>query len=332
MKALVYTNTLELQYRDEPDPVVADGEALIEIEAVGICGSDMHAYHGHDARRVPPLILGHEAVGRVQSGSQQGKRVVLNPLITCGSCDQCLGGRSNLCKQRELIGMRRAGAFAQYISIPEQNLLDMPQDMDSVVASLTEPAATSLHAVYLAEKVLARPISECRAVIIGGGSIGVFAALMLQHKGCKAIYLGDTNSLRRKTAASLGSTEVYDPLGDDLPEAASFDLVIDAVGSGRTRATASRLVCAGGVISHVGLLDNEPGLDARRITLEEITFLGNYTYSVLDLRAAIDLLYRGSLGSLDWVENRSLMEGAEAFREIHLGEAASPKIVLNPWK
>ena len=156
MKALVYTDTLELQYRDEPDPEAAPGEVLVQIEAVGICGSDMHAYHGHDARRVPPLILGHEAVGVVQTGRQKGRRVVLNPLITCGECNYCQSGRSNLCASRELIGMRRPGAFADYISIPERNLLDMPQDMDPVIASLTEPAATSLHAIYLAERIMPR--------------------------------------------------------------------------------------------------------------------------------------------------------------------------------
>ena len=330
MKALVYTDTLELQYRDEPEPVLANEESLIEIEAVGICGSDMHAYHGLDARRVPPLILGHEAVGVVQNGQRKGLRVVLNPLITCGTCNHCLGGRSNLCAQRELIGMRRAGAFAQYISIPERNLLDMPQDMDPIVASLAEPAATSLHAIYLAEKILHRPLSECRVLVIGGGSIGVFAALMLKHKGCQTIYLGDTNALRRETAEKLKCATIYDPVSGDQPEAASFDLVIDAVGSGRTRAASCQLVAAGGIISHVGLQDNEAGLDTRRITLEEITFLGNYTYSVLDLRAAINLLYQGALGSLDWVETRHLSEGGAAFREIHEGKAASPKIVLRP--
>jgi threonine dehydrogenase-like Zn-dependent dehydrogenase len=330
MKALVYTNTLEVQYRDEPDPLPEADEALVKIEAVGICGSDMHAYHGHDARRVPPLILGHEAVGVVQNGSFKGRRVVLNPLITCGHCDHCLGGRSNLCSERELIGMRRAGAFAQYINIPERNLLDIPQDMEPVIASLTEPAATSLHAIYLAEKISHRPTSECRVLILGGGSIGVFAALMLKHKGCRSISLGDTNSLRRETAEKLDCCQVYNPLGDDLPDDNSFDLVIDAVGSGNTRAASSRLVKAGGIISHVGLQDNEAGLDTRRITLEEITFLGNYTYSVVDLRAAIDLLHSGSLGSLDWVDTRPLAAGSEAFRDIHEGHAASPKIVLQP--
>jgi len=330
MKALVYTNTLELQYREEPKPRPGSGEALVQIEAVGICGSDMHAYHGHDARRVPPLILGHEAVGVVQNGQQKGKRVVLNPLITCGQCNHCQGGRSNLCAERELIGMRRAGAFAEYINIPERNLLDIPQDMDSTLASLTEPAATSLHAVYLAEKILHRPLSECRALVLGGGSIGVFAALMLKHKGCQAIYLGDTNVLRRETADKLGCAIVYDPLGSNLPDAGSFDLVIDAVGSGRTRAASCEMVASGGVISHVGLQDNEPGLDTRRLTLDEITFLGNYTYSVVDLKAAIDLLYSGALGSLNWVDTRPLSDGAAAFSEIHEGKAGSPKIVLRP--
>jgi threonine dehydrogenase-like Zn-dependent dehydrogenase len=203
MKALVYTDTLEVQYRDEPEPVPGPGEALVAIEAVGICGSDMHAYHGHDERRIPPLILGHEAVGVVQNGALKGRRVVLNPLMTCGVCNHCQGGRSNLCAKRELIGMRLAGAFAQYITIPERNLLDMPQDMDPVIASLAEPAATSLHAIYLADKVLHRPLSECRALVLGGGSIGAFAALMLKDKGCHDICLGDTNPLRRHTAERL---------------------------------------------------------------------------------------------------------------------------------
>ena len=262
MKALVYTDILEVQYREEPVPQPGPDEALIQIEAVGICGSDMHAYHGHDERRVPPLILGHEAVGVVQNGSRQGERVVLNPLMSCGLCEHCLRrARSNLCASRELIGMRKPGAFAQYVTISERNLLTMPAAMDSVQASLTEPVATALHALYLIEKILHRPVSESRALVLGGGSIGVFAALLLKHKGCQNIYLGDTNPLRRQTAEQLGCAEVYDPLGTAQPAAEHFEIVIDAVGSGRTRAAASKFGSRqGGIISHVGLQDNEPGL------------------------------------------------------------------------
>jgi len=330
MKALVYTDTLEVQYRDEPDPIPGVGEALVKIEAVGICGSDMHAYHGHDARRIPPLILGHEAAGQVLTGNRQNERVVLNPLMSCGACDHCQGGRSNLCSERELIGMRVPGAFAQYIAIREANLLDMPEDMSVVAASLTEPTATALHTLVLAGKALHRPLSECRAVVLGGGSIGVLAALLLHHKGARDIYLGDTNPLRRRTAEQLGCCKVYDPLGGRQPPTGAFDLVIDAVGSGRTRAASCELVRAGGVISHVGLQDNEPGLDTRTLTLSEIAFIGNYTYTPVDLRASIWALHSGALGPLDWVEKRPLAEGAAAFCDIHEGRSGAPKVVLVP--
>ena len=105
MKALVYTDTLEVQYRDEPDPVPGLGEALVKIEAVGICGSDMHAYLGHDDRRPAPLILGHEAAGTVLEGPMKGKRVTVNPLVSCGTCEACQEMRSNLCPDRQIISM-----------------------------------------------------------------------------------------------------------------------------------------------------------------------------------------------------------------------------------
>ena len=119
MKALVYVGTQEIVYRDEPTPEAPKpGELLLKIDACGLCGSDMHAYHGLDARRVPPLILGHEATGVIQNGPRTGERVIVNPLITCGSCFDCISGRGNLCVSRELVGMRLAGAFAEQIVVP----------------------------------------------------------------------------------------------------------------------------------------------------------------------------------------------------------------------
>lgn len=330
MKALVYTGTQEVQYREEPSPVQPlDGEALLHIDACGLCGSDMHAYHGLDARRVPPLILGHEATGVVQNGERAGERVIVNPLISCGCCFDCLNGRTNLCAERELIGMRLAGAFAEQIVVPEKNLLAMPADMDVAHASLTEPTAVSLHCVALVERVLARPISEARTLVIGAGAIGVLAALVLQSKGCSEVYIGDTNALRRATAEKYNFGHVYDPLSAE-PEAGSFDVVIDAVGSGRTRASSSQLVKPGGVICHAGLQDDADGLDTRRLTLQEVTFIGAYTYSVADLMASIDAIYSGKLGSLEWLEKRPLSDGGSAFADVHNGVTGAPKIVLYP--
>lgn len=330
MKALVYTANLEVQFRDEPDPSPGAGDVLVKVEASGICGSDMHAYHGHDERRIPPLILGHEAAGTVQSGEFAGSRMAINPLVTCGRCHDCLSGRPNLCPQREIIGMRVPGAFAEYVSVAESNLVSMPTDLDVVHASLMEPAAVSLHSIVLAENCLHRPVSEANTLVIGGGAIGLLAALFLAQKGCKNIMLAETAPARRKTIAQTGCCEVFDPLGQTLPTESSFDLVVDAVGTGATRKSSCHYARQGGVISHIGLQDNEPGLDTRKLTLQEITFIGNYTYTPIDLRAALDAIATGGIGSLDWVETRPLSDGDSAFRDIHQNNTEAPKIVLLP--
>ena len=327
MKALVYTANREMTYRDEPAPRPQNDDALVQIEAVGICGSDMHAYLGHDSRRVPPLILGHEAVGCVLEGSQPGQRVVLNPLITCGKCADCLDGRQNLCAQRDLIGMYRPGAFAEQIAIPETNLIPVPEGMNPEHAALTEPGATALHAVGLAEKTLARPISETRALVIGGGSVGLLNALILKDKGALEVQLAETNPLRRETAQNALAGGVFDPV--KTPSAGDwFDVVFDAVGNQHSRAAAVQAVRPGGVVVHIGLGDDQGGLDVRRMTLQEITFIGCYTYTPTDLRVTLHKLHSGALGALKWLEPRPLADGAVAFSQLLAGECAAAKVVL----
>lgn len=330
MKALVYTGTQSLDFRDEPEPQLSPGDSLVKIEASGICGSDMHAWHGHDARRVPPMILGHELAGTVISGSREGERVAINPLISCGVCRDCRAAAPNLCAHRDLVGLGRAGGYAQYVAVPTTNLFSIPDSLTAIHASLMEPTAVSLHAVHLAERVLSRPISECRTLVIGGGAIGALAALILQGKGVREIAVAETSSFRRESLQKMCDATIYDPLSDNVPPDNHFELVIDAVGSGATRAASSRLVRTGGIISHIGLQDNNEGLDTRRITLQEITFIGNYTYNQTDLQASLDLLADGGLGDLAWVETRPLGDGANAFEDIHHARTPSPKIVLLP--
>ncbi|TNF88460.1 MAG: alcohol dehydrogenase catalytic domain-containing protein [Gammaproteobacteria bacterium] len=327
MKALVYTANEEMTYRDEPDPDPQPGDALIAIESVGICGSDMHAYLGHDERRVPPLILGHEAVGTVLEGSKAGRRVVLNPLITCGVCNECLGGRQNLCAERDLIGMYRAGAFAEKIAIPERNLIPVPDGMPSAHAALTEPGATGLHAILLAERVLSRPLSESRALVLGAGSVGLLTALLLRDKGVDEVVVAETNPLRRELVSQHCDFELLDPL-QQQPQEMGFDCVFDAVGGEATRAQAIVSTRSGGVIVHIGLMDNRGSMDVRAMTLREITFIGTYTYTPVDLRATLAKLNSGALGGLGWLEQRPLEAGAEAFAELLQGRCAAPKVVL----
>jgi alcohol dehydrogenase len=330
MKALVYTAPNEVTYRDEPSPAPAAGEVLIRVERVGICGSDMHAYHGRDPRRVPPLILGHEIVGDIVEGPGRGRRVTVNPLITCGTCAYCREGRDNLCANRTMIGMTRAGGFAEWVTTAAASVIDVPADMPARMAALTEPAATALHAITLARRALARPLAQTRVLVLGGGAIGLLAALLLESEGVRALALAETNALRRAAAARACGATVFDPGAANGVADASVGLVIDAVGARATRAAALAAVEPGGVVMHVGLADWASEIDMRKLTLAEVTLIGTYTYTTADLVATVAALARGAFGDLAWVEERPLADGAAAFRDLHAGRCAAAKILLRP--
>lgn len=325
MKALVYEGVEHLGYRDVADAQPAAGNHLIRVEAVGICGSDMHAYLGHDARRPAPLILGHEAAGSIVGGAQDGRRVTVNPLVTCGTCAACASARENLCPARQIISMPpREGAFAQLIAMPDSNLVTVPDAVPLAKAALAEPLAVSWHAVRLALAAL-HPMMERRALVIGGGAIGLAAALALKAMGLEDVIIAEPNAARRDyLTESCGQMVTAQATG-------AFALVIDAVGYAATRQTASGLTEPGGVIVHVGLGEDIGGLDIRRMTLQEITFIGTYTYTAKDFRDTAQAIFDGRLGPLDWAEERPLSDGPAAFRDLRAGQVAAPKIVLAPW-
>jgi len=331
MKALVYTGTQQVEYREEPDPRLAAGEVVLRVDAVGICGSDMHAYHGHDPRRVPPMILGHEFAGEIVDGPAKGTRVTANPLIACGRCDNCLQGRGNLCSDRAMVGMTRPGAFAQYMAIPASTLIELPPGLSATQAALTEPAATALHAINAAIRASHRPLPELAALVMGGGAVGLLTALLLRSYGVREIHLAETNPLRRESAAkACAGARVFDPVAGKGPDANAVNVVFDAVGAASTRAFALASVAPGGVIVHVGLQDWASEIDMRKLTLAEITLIGTYTYTTADMRATVRAIAGGALGDLAWVEERPLDRGAEAFADLHHRRSAAAKIVLRP--
>jgi threonine dehydrogenase-like Zn-dependent dehydrogenase len=332
MKALVYTGPETLDYRDEPEPARQADDLLVRVDAVGICGSDMHAFRGHDDRRPAPLILGHEAAGTVIDGASAGTRVVLNPLVTCGRCPACLDGRSNICADRQILSMApRQGAFADFVAIPERNLVPVPDGMDPATAALAEPIATAWHAVAKAARASHRPLNECSALVFGGGAVGLAAALTLNAHGCRGIRVAETNPGRRVTVAETGAAEAFDPTDPAQGGGpASADVVIDCVGAEATRRAACAAAAPGGVIVHVGLADAAGGLDVRRMTLQEITVIGAYTYTMADFRATVAAMASGALGALDWFDERPLSHGARAFDDLLNGRAAAAKIVLRP--
>lgn len=329
MKALVYSGPETLEYTNVPDPVVRDGEVIVRVESIGICGSDMHAFLGHDERRPAPLILGHEAAGIVQGGQRAGERVTVNPLVTCGTCAACKSGRDNICPDRQIISMEpRQGGFAELLAIPQSNLVTVPDHVTLERAALAEPIACGWHAVREARRILVEQNTPMRALVLGGGAIGLGAALSLAAQGITDVIIVEPNSLRRDF--------LKHNCGQDAREAAAigkdalFDIVIDGVGYAETRATASARARPGGVIAHIGLGQSEGGLDIRRMTLQEITFIGTYTYTAENFRQTAQAIFDGRLGALDWTESRPLSDGLAAFADIRAGGTASPKIILKP--
>jgi alcohol dehydrogenase len=255
--------------------------------------------------------------------------VTVDPIINCGHCEYCLQGRDNLCANRRMIGMNRPGGFAQFVTTAARRTVELPAALDARTAALAEPAATVLHAIDLGTRALRRPLPECTVLVQGGGAIGMLATLLLQSYGVRHVAVGETNTLRRTSAARWTNAKVFDPI-ISIPPANAFDLVVDAVGAKATRVSALAAVKAGGGVVHIGLLDWASEIDMRKLTLAEITLIGSYTYSMLDVRAAVRALADGAFGDLGWVEERPLSEGAAAFRDLAEGRAAAAKIVLRP--
>jgi 2-desacetyl-2-hydroxyethyl bacteriochlorophyllide A dehydrogenase len=328
MQAVILTAPNTLVLREIAIPQPGPGEVLVRVAAVGICGSDMHAYHGQDSRRPPPLVLGHEAAGTIVSGPRSGERVTINPLVVDPSCPAAVAGRPHLSPTRQIISMPpRPGAFAQYVAIPERNVLPISDRLEFRRAALAEPLAVSWHAVRIGLDRLDQPAKTATVVVLGGGAIGLAAALVARRAGVRALWIAEPNAQRRALLARQGDMEVFDPRNTDPDEA---DLVIDAVGATATRVAASRVVRPGGVIVHVGLLPGNDGFDIRRITLQEITLSGSYCYTPEDFAQTVRAMEAGELGALDWTEERSLTLAQQAFQDLDRGVVGAAKVVLVP--
>ena len=332
MQALVYTDTQKLVYREEKNPKHISGESIIKVSASGICGSDMHAYHGKDNRRIPPLILGHEISGTVDKGELLGKEVVLNPLITCAQCHYCQNGREHLCNKRIILGMNRPterqGGFAEYVSIPDKNIYELPKRLKMKEAPIAEPTAVAYHAVELGDQSLSKTIENKKALVIGGGAIGLLSGLILSKiKNYKDIVLVEPNSKRLGECIKHLDANVVNPDNKAILDN-HFDIVFDTVGLDDTRKQAISSVKPGGTIIHIGLTQASGSFDFRKATLQEITFIGTYCYTNKDFEKTLDILASKKIGNLDWIEYRKLKDGPLAFEEIHNGSCAAPKIIL----
>jgi len=326
MKALVYVGPGRVQLEERPRPVVDSGEAEVAIELAGVCGSDISGFLGHSTRRKPPLVLGHELIGRLSNG----KRVVANPLISCGVCGACLAGTQNLCESWRLLGMdQTAGSFAEFVSLPSRQIYEIPDSLPASRAVLAEPLANIVHLFRSAA-----PVPFFRLAIVGGGTMGALALLVSEKIGAQDLLVADVSEQRLATVKQLGaSAAVNTGTPPGVAEAQKlagrgFDLVLDASGSGPARQMAFDLCRPGGCVLLLGMAAQSSELNFVTSIRKEHRVVMSFAYTPADFRRALDLLIAGEVDLDRWTEKYPLERGQEALERISHTPGATLKMLL----
>jgi L-iditol 2-dehydrogenase len=343
LKALIYTKPYCFEYSDFPDPVMGNNDVLIRVRACGICGSDVHGFTGKTGRRIPPLIMGHEAAGVVEdigknvNDFKKGDRVCFDSTVYCNKCDACRDGRFNYCDKREVLGVsvpafKRHGAFAEYVSVPSWIVSKIPDHLSFVHASLLEPASIGTHAANRA------PISaNDTVVVIGAGTIGLFILQGAKLQGAAKIIAVDIDEFRLDLAKKLGADKLINPHNSNLREAIlketdnkGANVTLEAVGFAKTFADAISVTKMGGYVVAVGNLEQKAEFDLQELVARELTFTGSYA-SAGEYRRCIDLFARGKIKVEPLISDiLPLEEGPGAFNRLLKAEENLLKIVLEP--
>jgi len=343
MKALVLEEYNRFTYRDWPDPVIADDEVLVNIKAVGICGSDVHGMDGSTGRRKPPLIMGHEAAGVItETGKKvvnwkKGDRVTFDSTIYPLDDWYTLRGLYNLSDNRMVLGVspdeyRRHGAMAEYVNVPQHILYSIPNEVSFTQAAMVEPAAVAAHAVELTG-VKWNDI----AVVIGAGMIGLFVIQVLRSKGCGKIIAFDLEKAKLDLAVRLGADYAFNPNEHNvkkevlaLTENRGADASFEVVGIDATVETAIELVRKGGTVTLVGNVSPSVKLPLQSVVTRQLRLQGSCAIAG-EYTAVLDMIARKEINvdALLSVE-APLSEGAEWFKRLYNKEPGLVKVILIP--
>jgi L-iditol 2-dehydrogenase len=297
---------------------------VLRVAAVGICGSELHGFVTHAARRTPPTILGHEFCGQVVEvgqgvlGHRPGDRVAVNSVIACGQCEDCLDANVHLCRKGEVFGMKRPGGFAEYCAVPVSTLLPLPDTVSPVQGSLLEPLGNAVHALSLTSQRFPETV-----VILGAGTIGLFALQVAKVSGALRLVAVDVSDARLDVARRLGAETILNPRKQDIvapvlemTRGRGADVVIDAVGAAETRLAALKMSRRGGEIVWLGLHDDQTQVSGFDLVLGERKILGSFAVTHANLRTAIGLFAEGKIAIDPWVRTFPLRDGVQVFRQL----------------
>lgn len=340
MKALVYADWGVVEVKDVPDPKLLPDEVLIRVHACGICGSELEAFSFKKPRRTPPLILGHEfcgvidTVGAGTTGLQQGQRVVGSSVISCGHCHACLRGDNHLCANRQVPGMNRPGAMAELVAMPADHVFPCPEMLDPVTGALTEPLVNGIHMMNMAPA-----LKGISVAIIGAGAIGLMTLQAARYLRDARVIVSDLDEARLAAARELGAEEVVNPAVKDVGAACvefsgadGVDLCVDAVGSSETKTQSVQMLRPGGSCFWIGLFHDEISLKSYSVTVPEKKVFGTYAGKKEEFLQAIEALAAKKVVRGPWIRTFSLDDGVAAFHHALDPEEGYIKTTIVPGR
>ena len=343
MKSLLLTAYNHLEIADLPKPIPGPDEVLIRVAACGICGSDVHGYDGSTGRRIPPLVMGHEAAGTISAVGAGvhdyavGDRVTFDSMISCGGCAFCLRGDNNLCDNRQVIGVackefRREGAFAEYVAVPGRVLYRLPEAMTFPEAAMLEPASVALHAVRVTEVK-----DGDTALVVGAGMIGLLTLQAARAAGCARVFVADIDETRLELARKLGADETFNSKSVDvaarvleLTGGRGVDVAFEAVGRNETVAAAIDSTRKGGTVTLIGNITPEVTLPLQKVVTRELRLQGSCAIAG-EYTQAIELIGAGKIQVKPLMTAiATLEEGPSWFDRLYAGEPNLMKVILTP--
>jgi L-iditol 2-dehydrogenase len=343
MKALLLSQYNQLDITDLPAPVPGAEEILVRVAACGICGSDVHGYDGTSGRRIPPLVMGHEAAGVVAAAGpgvskfKPGDRVTFDSTVYCGQCEFCSKGEINLCNNRQVIGVscgdyRRAGAFAEYVVVPQRIVYHLPDALEFQEAAMLEAVSVALHGVRVSEMKGGETV-----LVIGAGMIGLLTLQAARAAGASRVLVADIDQSRLKRAEEVGADETLLLSGSGLVQeilrrtgGRGVDLVLEAVGREETISASIASVRKGGTVTLIGNISPEVKIPLQVVVSRQIRLQGSCASSG-EYPQAMELLANGQIQVKQLITAVApLKDGPQWFARLHAGEPNLMKIVLDP--
>jgi L-iditol 2-dehydrogenase len=343
MNALLLSKYKHLEIANLPVPVLQPFDVLVQVAACGICGSDVHGYDGTSGRRIPPLVMGHEAAGIVAaigsevSGFAVGDRVTFDSTVYCGVCTFCRRGEVNLCDDRQVVGVScgdytRAGAFAEYVAVPARIVYKLPENLAFAEAAMLEAVSVALHAV-----AVSKVEGGETALIIGAGMIGLLTLQAAHAAGCSRVFVADIDTTRLKSATGLGADKTFLASGEALTReilrltgGRGVDVVFEAVGRNETVAAAIDCVRKGGTVTLIGNISPQVDLPLQKVVSRQIRLQGSCA-SCGEYPEAMKLMSSGKIRVGPLITAVApLSDGPAWFDRLHSGEPNLMKVVLDP--